>query len=180
MMMTEATQYRLAGDELYTFVAEFHTQHRIVQAELVVPYRRLSDTLNGSSEVVEIRPLRIEDSRSGAHVQMDSFLGQMAKEHVLFVLPIAEPERAPSEDNVAWKWMPSLPCFAGVGPYRIAGKVHIEGGRDPRTALRLLDHRFLAITDAGIAFPSGETRQYPTVLVNRRHLELVALGAAGQ
>jgi hypothetical protein len=66
-------------------------------------------------------------------------------------------------------------CRLGVGPYEITGKVHTEPGRDVRVSLRVLDRQFLPVTQATLRFPDGVERGYPVVLVNRNHVDVLAL-----
>jgi hypothetical protein len=62
-----------------------------------------------------------------------------------------------------------------VGPYRVIGNLHTEAGRDPHIALRAFDKQFLPLTDVIVSYPDGATREYPAIIVNREHVDFLAL-----
>ena len=160
---------------VHTFTSEFYTEHFIVQAKLSSPERRLSDQLNGALATVDVRPISALQVATGAGADLTRSHAQITKARVLFVIPIAEPERLVGQSNAAWKVTSKYAAWAGVGPYTISGTIHTDAGRDPSIALRLLDKQFLPFTAVSILFPSGETRKFPTIIVNRQHLDLLAL-----
>ena len=94
---------------------------------------------------------------------------------MLFVVPLQEPERPAHAANAAWK--PTMPrrCWAGLGPYTLSGTIHIQQGHDPAAHVRLFDKQFLPLTQARIKFPDGTVSTYGTVIVNRFHLDVVAI-----
>ena len=80
-----------------------------------------------------------------------------------------------SASNPAWKPTTGQRCWAGIGPYRVIGIIHTDAGRDPSISLRLLDKQFVPLTDTSVVFPDGSTHAYPTVIINRYHLDVLAL-----
>lgn len=165
----------VVSDDLYSFTAEFFTEHRIVQAELRSPEIRLSDHLNSTTATVDLRPSYVAKAHEAGHVDLGGLHGHLIKGRLLFVVPITEPDRPRGADNVAWKRTTAHMCWAGVGAYSIAGKIHTEAGVDPRMAQRLLDRRFLPLTEATMTFPDGSARACATVIVNCTHLDLLAV-----
>ena len=160
---------------IYAFTSEFYTEHFVVQAKLSSPERRLSDHLNGALATVDVRPISAMQVGTGEAADLARSHAQITKARVLFVIPIAEPDRPAGQNNAAWKATSKYGAWAGVGPYSISATIHTDAGRDPQIALRLLDKQFLPFTGVSILFPNGETRKYPTIIVNRQHLDLLAL-----
>ena len=82
---------------------------------------------------------------------------------VLFVLPppLAGPARAGRD-------LRQIPVTLSVGPYRIAGRVHLVAGEevDPGMAAR---QPFLPVTDATIEGPDGWADQASVTIVNLAH-----------
>ena len=67
-------------------------------------------------------------------------------------------------------------CWGAVGRYSLVAKVQSEAGRDPRVVLRSLEEKqFLPLNEVAITFPDNVVRDYPAVIVNRFHLELLAI-----
>lgn len=162
---------------IFTFTSEFYTEHFVVHARLSSPERRLSDHLNGSVASVDIRPISALHVSTGVATELGRTHAQITKARILFVVPITEPERPKGQSNAAWKATSKYGAWAGVGPYSISGTIHTDAGRDPQIALRLLDKQFLPFTAVTIAFPNGETKHFPTIIVNRQYLDLLALEA---
>jgi hypothetical protein len=162
---------------VYAFTSEFYTEHFVVQAKLSIPERRLSDHLNGSVTTVDVRPVSALQLGTGVEADLGRSFAQLTKARILFVVPITEPDRPTGQSNAAWKATSKYGGWAGVGPYSISGTIHTDARRDPQIALRLLDKQFLPFTGVTIMFPDGETRNFPTILVNRQHLDLLALEA---
>lgn len=160
---------------LFRFTADFFTAHRIVHADLTGAELRLSDCLNSSKETVDIQPSYLTNSDEGDRVDFDRGFGTLNKSGLLFVVPLVEPKRLPSAGNASWKATKRNACWAGIGPYQIAGTIHTEAGRDPRIALRLLDKQFVPLTDVKITLPDRNIREFPTIIVNRTHLEVLAV-----
>jgi hypothetical protein len=168
-----------ADSGVYAFTSEFYTEHFVVQARLSSPERRLSDHLNGSLKTVDVRPISALQVSTGVAADLARSHAQLTKARILFVVPIAEPDRPSGQSNAAWKVTSKYGGWAGVGPYSISGTIHTDAGRDPQIALRLLDKQFLPFTGVSITFPDGETRSFPTIIVNRQYLDLLALEGAG-
>lgn len=160
---------------VYAFTSEFYTEHFVVRAKLSSPERRLSDHLNGLVASVDIRPMSALQLTTGVEADLAKSHAQITKARVLFVVPITEPERPTGQSNAAWKVTSKYNAWAGVGPYSITGTIHTDAGRDPQIALRLLDKQFLPFTAVTITFPDGEIKKLPTIIVNRQHLDLLAL-----
>jgi hypothetical protein len=118
-----------------------------------------------------MRPIHAETT-AGRQIAASDF-GQLTKARILFAIPLDGPDSPRRPDVPAWLTSPAWPCYAGLGPYHITGKLHLETGRDPRVALRLITKPFLPITGATVTFPSGETRAYATIIVNRAHLDML-------
>lgn len=163
------------GNGVYAFTSEFYTEHFVVQTKLSSPERRLSDHLNGSLATVDVRPVSALQLSTGVAADLGRTHAQLTKVRILFVVPITEPERVSGQSNAAWKATSKYAAWAGVGPYSISGTIHTDAGRDPQIALRLLDKQFLPFTGVTIMFPDGDTKSFPTVIVNRQHLDLLAL-----
>lgn len=160
---------------IYAFTSEFYTEHFVVQAKLSSPERRLSDHLNGSLTTVDVRPVSALQLSTAVEADLGRTHAQITKARILFVVPITEPDRPTGQSNAAWKATSKYGGWAGIGPYSLSGTIHTDAGRDPQIVLRLLDKQFLPFTGATIMFPDGETRNYPTIIVNRQHLDLLAL-----
>lgn len=160
---------------VWTFTSAFYTDHLVVQARLSSPERRLSDHLNGSRSTVELRPLSVWQRATGRTTEPAPSHGQLTKSRILFVVPLAEPDRPSGRRHAAWRATSQYHGWASVGPYSLHGTIHTDAGRDPQLALRLLDQPFLPVTGVTITFPDGQTHAVPTVIVNRHHLDLLAL-----
>jgi hypothetical protein len=168
-----------ADSGVYSFTSEFYTEHLVVRARLTSPERRLSDHLNSSVSTVDLRPVSALQLSTGVESDLVRSHGQVTKDRLLFVVPVSEPNRPAGVSNSAWKQTTKYGAWAGVGPYTISGTIHTEAGRDPRIALRLLDKQFVPFTGATITFPDGTARSFATVIVNRQHLDLLALEGEG-
>ena len=162
---------------VFAFTTEFYTEHFVVHARLSSPERRLSDHLNGSVASVDIRPVSALQLGTGVAADLSRTHAQITKARILFVVPIAEPDRPTGHSNAAWKATSKYGAWAGVGPYSISGTIHTDAGRDPQIALRLLDKQFLPFTAVTITSPDGEVKHFPTIIVNRQYLDLLALEA---
>jgi hypothetical protein len=176
-LQTQNAGQDFSQEGLYRIEAEFTTQHFVIRGEITSPDMRLSDNLNGSAGTVEIRPTYAQRTPSGAHIDLPDAHAHVTKAHLLFCVPISEPDRPPKADNVAWTWTMTRRAWAGLGRYTLAGKVHADSIRDPRLILRALDHRqFFPFTEATLTSPDGTVRTYDTVIVCRMSLEVLALG----
>jgi hypothetical protein len=164
-----------AGIGVYTFAAEFCAENRIVRAELTSPEGRLSDHLNSSAPSIEMRPTSLVDSATRTQVDLSGTFAHFSKAQLLFVIPLTEPQRPDGMNNPAWKPTSGQRCWAGIGPYRVVGIIHTDAGRDPSISLRLLDKQFLPLTDTSVVFPDGSTHTYPTVIINRHQVDVLAL-----
>lgn len=161
---------------LYTLEAEFVTEHLVIQGELSSPEGRLSDHLNSSSQSVEIQPTTVRRIYSGDSIDLAGAHAHVTKAHLLFIVPIVEPARPQHVVESVRTSKMTKQCWAALGRYSIVGQIHAEALRDPRLILRGLEHKqFLPFTDAQITAPDGSTHSYGAVLVNRAHLEMLAL-----
>jgi hypothetical protein len=175
-MHTQDMGHLQVGDGVYTIEAEFYTEHLIVRGEITSPDLRLSDHLNSSAPSIEIRPQHVERIMTGAHIDLPGAHAHVTKAHLLFTLPVSEPERPPRADNVAWTWTMTRRAWAGLGRYMMVGKIHAEAGRDPRLILRSLEHRqFLPFTECTVTMPDGSVISAGTIIINRHNLEMLAL-----
>jgi hypothetical protein len=175
-MFTQDTGHPRVGEGIYTIEAEFFTEHFVVRGEITCPDMRLSDHLNSSAPSIEIRPQYVERIMTGSHIDLPGAHAHLTKAHLLFTLPISEPERPPRADNVAWTWTMNRRAWAGLGRYTLVGRIHAEAGRDPRLILRSLEHRqFLPFTESTLTMPDGSARSAGTVIINRHNLEMLAL-----
>lgn len=163
---------------VFAFTSAFYTEHFVIQARLSSPERRLSDHLNSSVTTVDVRPVSALQISTGVEADLSKSHAQLTKARILFVVPVIEPERPTGQSNAAWKATSKYDAWAGVGPYSIGGTIHTDAGRDPQIALRLLDKQFVPFTAVTIMFPDGETRNFPTIIVNRQYLDLLALEGA--
>lgn len=160
---------------LHPFTSEFYTEHYVVKARLLCPERRLSDHLNGAVGTVDVRPLSAVHVDTEVETPLGRSFAQLNKGRILFVVPVSEPDRPTNGSNAAWKVTAKYEAWAGIGRYSIDGTIHTDAGRDPQIALRLLGAQFLPITGPTITFPNGEARNFPTVIINRQHLDILAL-----
>lgn len=160
---------------VYSFMAEFLTDQRAIRAELTSPEIRLSDHLNSSTTSVDIRPSSVTHGALGPHIDLPGTSALLTKALVRLVIPIAEPERPRGAGNAAWKPTVQRNCWMGIGAYRVDGTIHTEAGRDPHRVLRLLDKQFLPVTRATVSYPDGTSHEYDTVIVNRFHLDMLAI-----
>jgi len=174
-MYTQASTSTFVDSSLYTFMAQFYTDHLIVHAELTSPEIRLSAHLNSSLPAVEVRPSHVDRIANGASIELDGSYGPLTKHGVLFVVPIAEPARPEGTANFAWKQTMTRRCWLSLGRHSLTGTIHMDVNRDARIALRLLEKKFIALTDVSIASPHGDTQDYRAVLVNREQIALLAL-----
>ena len=159
-----------------TLIAEFHTHELTVGAQIDSPEGRLSDHLNGSVSMVAVQPLYVTQNRTGESIELETSHAIIEKDHVLFVVPIAEPPRPSGPGTISWRRTNTLPCWASIGPFKVNGTIHLDAERgDPRIALRLIDRRFLPLTNVRMTGANGETREYSAVLVNRTHIDMLAL-----
>ncbi len=155
--------------------AEFYTEHFIVRGELTSPEARLSDHLNSSTTTLELNPSNVHRSDNKLVVHVEGSAAYITKAHLLFVLPISEPLPAPVDPAARVRTVGQT-CWAGIGRYNVLGKLHMEAGRNPRLLLRSLEERqFLPFTEVQLTLPDGTIRSHDAVLVNRFHLELLAI-----
>ncbi len=165
-----------ADEGLYTVEGEFVTEHLCVRGELKGPNTRLSDHLNSSTSSVLVRPSGVVRLTTGATIDLAGSHAAISKAHLLFVVPLSEPARPRREENSAWKRTSAKRAWAGLGRYSLSGKVHTEVWRDHRLVLRDLEQKqFLPFTDVTVTYPDCSAREFETVIVNRAHIELLAL-----
>jgi predicted metal-dependent phosphotriesterase family hydrolase len=53
--------------------------------------------------------------------------------------------------------------LAVAGRHSLTGTIHMDVSKDARIALRLLEKKFVALTDVSIASSDGDTQDYRTV-----------------
>jgi len=160
---------------LFTSEALFFTEHFVIRGQVVSPERRLSDYLNSSLTSVEIRPRSVQRILSGGGVDLGNSHAHLTKAHLLFIMPIDEPE-PPSSDPSSLRPTTQRRCWAAFGRYTLKGKMHAEHNRESRLILRSLErNQFIPFTDVSVTYPDGQTHEYATVIVNRAHLEVLAL-----
>jgi hypothetical protein len=169
-----------ADIEGLTLRALFHTDELTLTADLLTADTRLSDVLNSSLPTVEVRPLQVRWNRGGSSVDLDSPHALMEKDHILFVIPVTEPSRPSHGSTANWRSMSTLPCWASLGPYTLTGTVHVDANRDPRVALRLLDKQFVPLTDVSLTTAGGDAREYSTIVINRKRIDMLALLSLGE
>lgn len=163
-------------DGLFSIEAEFVTEHLVIRGEISGPEARLSDYLNTSAASVEIRPRSVEYFYTSDQVDLSNTHAQITKAHLLFIIPVSEPERPARGDVTSWTRTTTKVCWASLGRFGVSGKIHIEPSRDPRRVLRSLEQKqFLAFTDVTITYPDGSTESHGTAIVNRAHVEMLAL-----
>lgn len=164
------------GEEVFTIEAEFVTEHLKIWGELRSPEGRLSDHLNSSSTSIEIQPFSVERVFSGEQIELAGSHAHITKDHLLFIVPITEPDDRPNGNNGAWTRLMAKRCWAAFGRYSLSGIVHVEAGWDPRLMLRSLSQKqFIPFTEVTIGNPDGTSREHRTAIVNRACLELLAL-----
>ncbi len=163
------------ADGLHALQAEFYTEHLMIQGEIVSVDLRISDHLNSSADTIHIRPIYAE-RHDGSRIHVNVAHASITKAHLLFILPMLEPDPTPRADNPAWAFTMTRPVWAALGRYQVNGKVHTEAGRAARQVLRAFEQKqFFPITDGVVSMPDGSERGYPTVIVNRSHLEILAI-----
>jgi hypothetical protein len=168
-----------ASEGIYTIEAEFFTENFVIWGAITGPDARISDHLNGTSSFIEIRPFQVEQIATRRIIELPGAFAHLNKSELLFVLPIKEPTEASGQSQVAWEWKPTQRCWVAAGRYYLAGNVLSDVGRDPRQVLRSLEQKvFLPVMSAAINFPDGSTRDYPAVIVNRLHVELLSVMSA--
>jgi hypothetical protein len=174
-MWTQSLEPPSDEEGLSSIEAEFFTQHFIIHGQVTSPEMRLSDHLNSSTSTFELRPTRVQRAATGAQINVAGSCTYVSKAHLLFVLPSGQAQPDASDHNL-WSRTLKQTCWAGIGHYSLIGKVHMEAGRNPRLFLRSLEQRqFLPFTEVRLTFPDGSLRELATVIVNRHHLELLAL-----
>jgi hypothetical protein len=178
MYMPVAPQLEIE-EHIDTLRAMFYTDELTLTAEIASPDCRLSDYLNSSLSTLDIRPILVRWNRNGSSVDLAAPHAIIEKDHVLFVTPIAEPLRYRDSDSDSCKRTVTIPCWASLGPYTLTGTIHLDAERDPRMALRLLDKQFLPLTDVTLETADGEVREYGALIVNRKHLDMLALKSLG-
>ena len=65
-------------------------------------------------------------------------------------------------------------CWISLGPYTVTATIHLHPGLEPRIALSRLDRTFITLTDAAVS-SQAQSREYQTLVVNRRHIDMLAL-----
>jgi len=159
-----------------TIEGEFYTEHLVVLGRLACPESRLSDHLNSATTTFDLSPARVQRSLTGLRVNVTGNRAYITKSHLLFVLPVLEPTDIRSGANPRWTPTLTQTCWAGVGRYSLVGSAHMAAEQNPRLFMRSLEQRrFLPLTDVKLTFPDGAVKEYATVIVNRHHVELLAL-----
>src|SRR5437588_10866204 len=128
-MDTENNGVNPAHGEARGIEGEFYSEHFVIRGEVSSPETRLSDHLNGSTATFELTPTLVQRSVSGLRVNVAGSHAYIAKSHLLFVIPLLEPDRS-STENSAWARTITHTCWAGFGRYSLVGKIHMEAGRD--------------------------------------------------
>jgi len=168
--------HETAYDGLYRMEGEFFTEHFIIRGELTTPERRLSDHLNGSTATFQLNLTSVLRSVSGLRVNVAGSLAYVSKSHLLFVLPREDADPDDRTQREGWTATIDQTCWIGLGRYSLLGRVHMDAKRDPRFFMRSLEQRqFVPLTSARLTYPDGTMREYPVVLVNRFHMELLAV-----
>ena len=161
---------------LYTSEAVFYTEHFVIRGQVVTPERRLSDYLNSSLSSAEIRPRSVHRILTGGGVDLSNSHANITKAHLLFVIPVAEPDSVRVDGNGAHSVLVPRRSWAAFGRYTLRGRIHVEHQREARIMLRSLErNQFVPFTDVTITYPDGLMHEYGTVIVNRSHLEVFAL-----
>lgn len=174
-MYSRDLRHASAEPDLNTVEAEFVTDFLLIQGEISTPESRLSDHMNSSTTSVEIRPSRVVHVVSGDVVDLQGNQAQVTKAHLLYVVPLTEPEPVNGKSG-AWTWTRTMHCWVAFGGYRLSGRIHAEAGRDARLIMRMLEQKqFLPLTEVSITHPSGETSGYGAVIVNRSRVEMLSL-----
>jgi len=174
MILAQSTE-PFVEEGLCTIEAEFFTEHLVVKGEVTSPEQRLSDHLNSGTSTFEVDPSRVHRTLGGGRADFKGRAAYVNKSHVLFVLPIDETVGEQSSSD-SWNQTITQRCWATIGRYTLVGKVHMDASRNPRFFLRSLENRqFLPFTDARLTFPDGTSRDYPTIIVNRFQIEMLAM-----
>jgi hypothetical protein len=174
-MYVQDTGQRFPMEGLNFIEAEFITEHLSIIGEVRSPELRLSDHLNGSAPSVEIRPRSVMHGNR-KRVDLTKTVADLTKSQLMLVIPQKEPERRSGPSSSQWAHYVTGTCWAALGEYELEGHVHVEAHRDPRLLLRALEQRhFLPFSNVTLTYPHGETRQVPVVIVNRWHLEVLAV-----
>lgn len=157
------------------FAADLFTSNWVVRAEMTSPEQRLSDYLNGSFPSIDMRPRTAAHPDESTVMDLEGTSASVLKDSILMAIPVREPKRIVNPAHPDWRPLIRHRCWLALGPYRLLGTLHVEKGRDPRVALRLLDQQFVPVTEVSVSGPSSEPRQYPVVLINQAHLDLLAV-----
>ncbi|GAC1398612.1 MAG: hypothetical protein NVSMB52_12130 [Chloroflexota bacterium] len=174
-MQTMWTDTAQQPDGLSTIEAVFFTEHFVIRGAITTPETRLSDHLNSSTTTIEIQPSSMQHISTGQGVDSPLGYAYITKAHLLFIAPLQEPS-PPTAPNISWARTCIHSCWAGIGRYSLTGKVHTEAERSTRLALRAQDQRqFLAFTGVALVKPDRGVSHYPTIIVNRHHLEVLVL-----
>lgn len=160
---------------LHTLTAEFYCVHRQILASMSSPEWRLSDHLNSSAPTVDIQPICVGNVNEAIRMDLGPMQARVTKSRILMAIPIEEPRRPIHQQDPCRNGI-GRDCWVGAGPYEVSGMLHTEVGRDPMIALSQQIGDFIPLTDVTVTFPDGRTMEYPTVLVNRSHLDMLAVG----
>lgn len=164
------------SEGLYTSEAVFFTEHFVIRGQVVSPERRLSDYLNSSLVSAEIRPKSVQRILTGGGVDLTRSHAHITKAHLLFIIPVAEPDPVPGDAKGSLPVTTVRRCWAALGQYTLTGRIQAEPNRDSRLILRSLErNQFIPFTDVLVTYPDGQTHEYSTIIVNRAHLEVLAL-----
>lgn len=165
---------------LNVYTAEFFLPDWIVRADLTSSEARISDHLNSSLEHVDVRVTAVgPGGESGGFIFAQSS-GYLAKDRILFVIPLVEPPRAAGIENAAWVPTIQRRCWIGLAACRLVGTIHTEAGRDPQVALRQHAKQFIPLTDVSLTLPDGSTRTCDAVILNRERIDVVAMDGAAR
>lgn len=177
-MLPQSATHHLMADDLHSYEAGFQTDYLLVDAVVTSSELRLSDHLNSSAPTVDVRPRFVRQVRTGGLINLDGTCGELAKSSVLFVVPTSEPDRPHGPTNHAWKKTKLRECWIAMGAYVIKGTVHSDVGNDARIAVRSLNKQFMAVTDAVVTDPSGDSQQHSILIVNRNRVDLLVVDDA--
>ena len=174
VMWTDNQDETVIEEGLCVITAQFFTPHLLIQGEVISPDPRLSDHLNSPTSTFEVSPTRVERLKGAAEIELTGTDIYVSKAHLQFVLP--SPHAGGAVQKELWLETLTQTCWASIGPYTITGKLHMEASRNPRFFLRSLERRqFLPLTDVRLTFPDGTEREFPAVIVNRFHMEILSL-----
>lgn len=158
---------------LNTFTADLYSDYRRVRAILASSESRLLDHLNDSQTTIDVEPV-FAQGHSRRQSDLTSTRTQISKTRVLFVVPLAGRSR---NHGKAIVWHPSARhrCWAALGPYNVMGLLYADAGPDPHIARGRTGNQFIPLTGVTLYCPDGSIEHHNTLLVNRAHLDILAI-----